>query len=145
VRGSDRWLRAGTVRELPRRRRHIRHGREPRHELFELLHRLVFGLREHAFMVLGREVRLDAMDTAQMELPAGYHREQDGKAVCEARRADALHRRGLRHVAAPHQKCEQRRVSLSGPQLPPVDKSDVPEQAGEVVVISSDQLAECIE
>ncbi|HEY6729315.1 MAG TPA: hypothetical protein VI197_35135 [Polyangiaceae bacterium] len=96
-------------------------------------------------VVLGCQVRLQAVNTAQVDLSTGYHGEQDREAARCARGTDALAGRGLRHVITPHEKIEKRRMSPSGPQFPAIDDVDVPEQAGDVVLVLSYQLIELTE
>lgn len=116
-----------------------------RHELVELTHRLVFRHRQYVLVVFGREVRLDAMDAAEVNFTASDHGEQDGETACGACRTDALARSRLRHVIPPHQKLEQRGKPLPGPQPPSIDDADVAKEARDMPVILPYQLAKLVE
>lgn len=96
-------------------------------------------------MVVGREVRLEAMDAAQVQLAPGNHLKKNGKTPSGPRGADALAGRRLGHVKARDTEIEHRGMASFGPQLTLVDDVDVPEQVGRVVVILLNQVAELVE
>ena len=111
-------------------------------EFFNLENRLVFGFRQHLLVILGGEMSLEAMDTAQVNFAASNHGEKDWEASSRARGADALAGCRLGHVIPRHEEGEHGRVPQLGPQLAPIDRVDVAEQVGIALVILSHQDTE---
>src|SRR6187399_154449 len=99
-------------------------------EFFNLENRLVFGFRQHLLVILGGEMSLEAMDTAQVNFAASNHGEKDWEASSRARGADALAGCRLGHVVPRYEKSEHGWVPPFGPHLAPIDGVDVTEQVG---------------